>query len=275
MESVLSDGEAMQLLIDDAPFGDLTTSLLVDKPELNIHFYAREDMIVSGVEEAIQMMRLKNLDVKGFCQSGDKLSQGQHILSAKGHSSQLFIVWKATQILMEWMSGVASSANSMVLSAGDTPVACTRKQTPFTKALSVKAIRSGGAVMHRLGLSETILVFAEHRQFINYKNPKDMLDYLHKSSPEHKVVLEVHSVEDAKMWIEAGVEVLQLDKFSIDQVTECKIHCQNIYSTTRLAIAGGVNPGNVAQYAEAGADLIVTSAPYYAKPKDIKVVFED
>ncbi len=274
MESVLTDSEANQLLSDDAPYGDLTTSLLVDQDNLNMHFYAREEMIVSGVEEAVQMMRLKGVTVETFCQSGDKLNQNDLILTARGHSSKLFVVWKATQILMEWMSGVASASGNMVESAKGVPVACTRKQTPFTKSLSIKAVRSGGAVMHRLGLSESILVFAEHRQFMN-KSPKEMLTHLSKVSPEHKVVLEVHSVNDAKTWIEAGVDVLQLDKFSVEDVAECKLLCQNINGSTRLAIAGGVNQNNVGKYVAAGADIIVTSAPYYAKPKDIKVIFEE
>jgi molybdenum transport protein len=172
------------------------------------------------------------------------------------------------------MSGVTSAAANMVQSAKGIPVACTRKQTPFTKSLSVKAIRSGGAVMHRLGLSETILVFAEHRQFIK-NSPQEMLSHLHKKSPEHKVVLEVHNVDDAACWIKAGVDVLQLDKFSPQDDSACKSLCQQSSSPTRLAIAGGVNQSNICEYVASGADIIVTSAPYYAKPKDVKVIFED
>lgn len=44
-------------------------------------------------------------------------------------------------------------------------MACTRKQNPGTKQLSIKAVKAGGGSIHRLGLSESILVFAEHRQF--------------------------------------------------------------------------------------------------------------
>jgi len=273
MLSALTDLEANQLVTDDAPYGDLTTSLLVEPTSLRMHFYSREAMIVSGVEEVAQMAQLKGLDVECFCSSGDLVDSGQLILTIQGDSSVVFMVWKATQVLMEWMSGVATSANDMVKAANGTPVACTRKQTPFTKALSVKAIRSGGAVMHRLGLSETILVFSEHRQF-NQMSPKEMLTYLNKSAPENKVVLEVHSVEDAKRWIEAGVDVLQLDKFTQQDVLECNEHIKVMGSSTRMAIAGGVNQKNVAEYVAAGADIIVTSSPYYAKPKDIKVVFE-
>ncbi|MDU1803205.1 MAG: ModD protein, partial [Bradyrhizobium sp.] len=38
-----------------------------------------------------------------------------------------------------------------------------------------------------------------------------------------------------------------------------------------IAAAGGVNAQNAAAYAAAGADLLVTSAPYLARPCDVQV----
>ncbi|MFN5411999.1 MAG: hypothetical protein ACK5CS_34705, partial [Bradyrhizobium sp.] len=37
-----------------------------------------------------------------------------------------------------------------------------------------------------------------------------------------------------------------------------------------IAAAGGVNAQNAAAYAAAGADLLVTSAPYLARPCDVQ-----
>ncbi|MBP7337953.1 hypothetical protein [Niveispirillum sp.] len=41
-----------------------------------------------------------------------------------------------------------------------------------------------------------------------------------------------------------------------------------------LAAAGGINAGNAGAYAKAGADIIVTSAPYNAAPTDIQVALD-
>ena len=66
-------------------------------------------------------------------------------------------------------AGIAAAAQAIVEAAqqvnSDVVIACTRKTLPGTRALSIKAIRSGGAVPHHLGLSETIIVFAQHRTF--------------------------------------------------------------------------------------------------------------
>jgi molybdenum transport protein len=38
-----------------------------------------------------------------------------------------------------------------------------------------------------------------------------------------------------------------------------------------LAAAGGITPDNAADYVRAGADILVTSFPYTARPSDVHV----
>ncbi|WP_255327530.1 hypothetical protein [Lebetimonas sp. JH292] len=38
--------------------------------------------------------------------------------------------------------------------------------------------------------------------------------------------------------------------------------------------AGGINANNVEEYAKTGVDSIVTTAPYFAKGADVKVVID-
>ena len=51
-------------------------------------------------------------------------------------------------------------------------VATTRKHFPGTKAMSLKAVLAGGGSVHRLGLSDSILIFAEHRRFLAGEAPE-------------------------------------------------------------------------------------------------------
>ena len=48
-------------------------------------------------------------------------------------------------------------------------VAVTRKHFPGTKTISLNAALLGGAIVHRAGLSESILVFDQHRVFCKRK----------------------------------------------------------------------------------------------------------
>ena len=47
--------------------------------------------------------------------------------------------------------------------------------------------------------------------------------------------------------------------------------CSRRLSARCLAPAGGVNRGNALAYARAGADLLVSSAPYFAPPAEVQV----
>lgn len=273
MDRVLSDEAILQLLNDDAPWGDLTTSLLIPpKTTARVDFSARYPMTLCAAEEAARMFQLKGATLTFVQPSGSQLNPGDIILSASGLAATLLTVWKSAQVLVEWASGIASAAREMVDNAQGVPVACTRKQVPGTKALSIKAVHAGGAMMHRLGVSESILVFAEHRQFFHTCSGKTLFQ-LKQRAPEHRAIVEVHNIEDAMHWAQSGAEILQLDKFSPADIRLCKTHIEKAGLATRLGIAGGVNPGNIHEFIAAGADFIVTSWPYYANPKDVQVNF--
>jgi molybdenum transport protein len=177
---------------------------------------------------------------------------------------------------MEYASGIASAARRVVDAARAVNpavvVACTRKTFPGTKPVAIKSILAGGATPHRLGLSETILVFPEHRAFLGDRSLSDIVADLHAHAPEKKIVVEVLSLDEAQAAIAAGADVIQLEKFPLDQIRALVALPRP--AGVRLAAAGGVNAKNAADFAAAGAEILVTSAPYSAPPVDIKVTIE-
>ncbi|TCJ11636.1 ModD protein, partial [Parasulfuritortus cantonensis] len=140
------------------------------------------------------------------------------------------------------------------------------------KALAVKAVHSGGACMHRLGLSETLMVFDEHRLFLD-EVPAATVARLRRALPERALVVEVGAAAEALAWAEAGAPVIQLERFTPEQVHALAADLAARGLAPILAIAGGVNVGNAVAYAQAGAGLLVSSAPYHAPPRDVKVRF--
>lgn len=272
----LDDAALLTLLRDDAPYGDLTTaSLGIGEKAGRAVFLARQSMRVCCSEEAVRLFQLAGAEAEVHRASGAFATEGTVLLEAHGPASALHLAWKVAQTLMEYASGIATAAADMVTvlhQAGfGTPVACTRKNFPGTKAIAVKAVTAGGAVMHRLGLSETLLLFPEHRVFQAATAPEDILRSLALRCPEKKRVVEVTSVEDAGAYACAGAEVLQLEKFSVDDVAYCRASLKARGLAPLLAAAGGINASNAVDYARAGADLLVTSSPYFAKPADVQV----
>jgi len=263
------------LLQDDAPYGDATTwGLGIGDQPGRITFCARQAQVACCTEEAARMGTLRNLCLDGATvPSGTPVDAGTLLLSLSGRAADLHSVWKTAQTLMEYASGMASATAELVAAARrgnpDIAVACTRKQMPGTKAMSVKAILAGGAVPHRLGLSETLLVFAEHRAFLDGESATGVVARLHRRWPERQVVVEVGNEAEAALWIDAGADVIQLEKCSPETVHDVVRHATG--RAVKIAAAGGVNASNAEAYAQAGAHLLVSSAPYNASPRDVAV----
>ena len=125
--------------------------------------------------------------------------------------------------------------------------------------------------MHRLGLSETVLLFPEHRAFLGDEPLATTVERLRRGGPEKKLVIEVTSVEAAVAATEAGFDVVQVEKFAPADVGTLVERLRNARRRPEIAVAGGVNSVNAAAYAQAGANILVTSSPYLARPRDVQV----
>lgn len=276
--TVFHDDELLAILRDDCPYSDITTQGLgIGRVPAVLRMTARNDMIVCGVEEAARMFGLSGASVKPMVASGDKVAAGSLILVADGEGGALHRAYKMAQTLMEILSGISTSAGSIVAAARrgnpQCHVVCTRKHMPGMKRAAIRAIEAGGASPHRLGLSDYVLVFDAHRVLLNTSEPlKEHLARLRSAAPERRLAAEADSVEDALTLVEAGVDVLQVDKFSPEQVSALRAKLPSALPIV-LAVAGGVNASNAEAYAAVGADVLVTSAPYYAPPRDVKVTF--
>lgn len=270
----LADSVLQSWLSEDAPFGDLTTqSLGIGTAPGHMSFAARNAMVLALAPEAARLLELAGAKVEMQTGDGSHLAAGDIILTATGRAQALLLGWKVAQTLLEMASGMASAAAAIVAAAHTVDsritVACTRKSFPGTRAVAVKAIIAGGAVPHRLGLSETVLVFAEHLAFTGHRPLSGLVAELKQRCPEKKIVMEVADLDAALHAAQAGVDVLQLEKFTPQQVAEAA-HALADWPGT-LAAAGGVNAANASDYARAGARVLVTSAPYWAPPKDVAV----
>jgi molybdenum transport protein len=268
----LPDPELERLLGEDVPAGDATTlALAIGERPGRLDFRARYEMVVCGSEEARRLGELRGLTVSGEpVASGTPLAAGATILSLEGPASGLHTVWKTAQTLMEYLSGIASATAAIVAAAqrgdADCAVVCTRKNFPGTKAATVKAVLAGGASPHRLSLSETLLVFAEHRAFLD-ATPAASIARLRRRWPERAVVVEVGDIGEAQAWAAAGADILQLEKWPVEAVADIIRQLPG----TRIAAAGGINASNAEAYARAGCRILVSSAPYFAGPRDVAV----
>lgn len=279
MLTVASRSELEALLADDVPYGDLTTDALgIGTMPGMMRFVVRDPMALALAEDAAALVEMAGCRVELLASSGAVLEKGAPILTANGPATALLRSWKVAQTLIEIWSGVATEAHAIVQAARavapEIAVACTRKNVPGVKRFAVAAVKAGGAVMHRHGLSETVLLFPEHRAFLADASLTEMAARLRHAAPEKRLVIEVTTQEQAIAATEAGFDVIQTEKLSPDQIVALVAELTGTASTRPrpvIAAAGGINAANAAAYARAGADVLVTSSPYTARPRDVQV----
>ncbi|WP_428422173.1 ModD protein [Methylibium sp.] len=274
----LSDDVLHGWLREDAPHGDLSTRALgIGTAPAQLQFRARQALRVALVEEAARLFELCGGSAEVHRPSGADAQAGDLLLSAAGAAAGLLLAWKVAQTGMEVASGIAGETArilGLLRAAGHPqPLACTRKTPPGGRALAVRAVLAGGGVMHRLGLSESLLVFPEHRLFLSPEVLPARLAGLRVAQPEKRLVVEVGDEAEALALAAAGAEVLQLERFTPDALRRLKRALQARGLQPLLAPAGGVTAANAVAYAEAGADFLVSSAPYHAPPADVQVRF--
>jgi molybdenum transport protein len=219
------------------------------------------------------------LEIDGFVKSGTLVPPQSIFLEAHGEAGNIHRIWKSVQNLLDYASGISTYTREAVLLARsinpDIVVATTRKTTPFTKKIAIKAVESGGGVAHRLGLSESILVFEYHRVFFPADEAfAEALSKTKKANPEKKIVMEAEEIAQALKFASMGADILQLEKLPLSKLSDAVRILRADYPHITLIATGGISAKNIAEYASTGVDMIVTSSPYNAQPADIKVRIE-
>lgn len=274
---MFSDEELVRILLEDCPYGDITThGLGIGEVAARMRFAARAAMTLAGVEQAARLLELCGAGVRVHAPSGTSVEAGATILEASAAAASLHRGYKTAQTLLEILGGVASATRAVVQAAREGApacrVVCTRKHMPGIKRWALLAIEAGGAIPHRLGLSDSVLVFDQHRVLLDAGVSIDTcIERLRARAPERRVSIEAESVEEAIVYARAGADVVQVDKLDPVQVERIAQAFASLQPRPLLAAAGGIDERNAAAYARAGADLLVTSAPYYARPRDVRV----
>lgn len=264
-------------LKEDIPYLDLTTFLLeLGGRDGEMHFFSRDAAVLCGTEEVARLGELKGARVLEYIPSGSKIFPEQVFMKIGGSAEVLHLLWKTSQNILEYASAVASRTNTLVEKARkineNVAILSTRKVFPGTKELSIKAVLSGGGIPHRLGLSETILIFKQHRVFLgSWDKLTAKIRELRKKSCEKKIIAEIEQPEEAVPLCRAGLDGLQFDKLSPEKVAELVREIKKEFPHILTIAAGGINENNVEKYAATGVDAIVTTSMYFGRPVNIGV----
>ncbi len=264
---------------EDAPSIDLTTELLgIASIPAVLRVRPREAVRVALTEEAARIFEVLRADVTHVLPSGSDAEPGTLLLEARGDAGALHRGWKVAMNLLEHGCGVATRTAAFVERArvvSDVPILATRKHWPGIKKPLVKAVVAGGGHPHRLGLSETVLIFENHVRLLGGRAAlATAIGRIRAAACEKKIGVECHDRVQANDAIAAGADMVQFDKVPAVALAEMCAELKRAHPGVTLLAAGGIDLGDVAAYAASGVDGIVLSSVYAAKPSDLSVTIE-
>lgn len=266
---------------EDVPYIDLTCEVLgVHNQPGEMEYFTRESCVLAGTDIARRIMRNLGCEVLASSEDGQLVSAGQTFFTVRGAAADLHAAWKVCLNVFDHLSAVATKTRSMVDAVHAVNPECevltTRKSMPGAKDLLTCAVMAGGAFPHRLGLSETVLVFEQHLAFFGgFNRFVEEMPRIKARCVEKKLFVKADAQRALALARASsdghGVDGIQLDKVPVSELAELVRRIREIDPRITIIAAGGINPQNAGAYAACGVDGLATTAPFTAKPVDMSV----
>jgi nicotinate-nucleotide pyrophosphorylase (carboxylating) len=239
-------------LAEDVRSGDITTDATVPAGLMaEARFVAREEMTVAGVE--LLALLFDGPELKHA--SGARLMPGDEIATVRAAARTLLTRERVSLNFLQRLSGVATLAARFVAAVEGTGVRIldTRKTTPGLRTLEKMAAAAGGAVNHRMGLWDAVLIKNNHIRLaggVRAACERAMHAVRGRGMP---IEVEVRTRAELEEALACGAARVLLDNMTPEQAAE---EIRFIAKGAEVEISGGVTLANVRAYAEARPDFI-------------------
>jgi nicotinate-nucleotide pyrophosphorylase (carboxylating) len=222
----------------------------------------KQDGILAGMQVARKIFSMQDpasvfTPVK---EDGEPMKYGEQAFTV---DSSVHVILRCERLVlncMQRMSGIATLTRkyTALLEGYKTRLLDTRKTTPNFRLLEKEAVRIGGAVNHRFGLYDMIMLKDNHIDYCGgiEKAIAKAWEYVQVKEPSLKIEIETRSLDDVKKVLEYGkgkIFRVMLDNFKPGMVAEA---VQMIGEEFETEASGGINLENITEYAKAGVDYV-------------------
>jgi nicotinate-nucleotide pyrophosphorylase (carboxylating) len=247
--------------------GDLTAQACIDEDaRLVATFGARKAGTIAGL--ACARLAILALDpdatFEPMALDGETVEPGAVLARVEANARALLSAERTALNLLGRLSGIATLTSAYVDAVLGTSASITdtRKTTPGLRVLEKYAVRCGGAVNHRFGLDDAILIKDNHVAACGGVRPAIERA---RAFAGHlvKVECEVDGLDQFDEALAAGPDVIMLDNFSLEDL---RTAVARNAGRLLLEASGGVNLGTVRAIAETGVDVISVGALTHSAP---------
>ncbi len=262
-------------LQEDLGHGDVTTQATVaaGRPGTAVVF-GREPFVLSGSQPFRKVFDLIDpaVQVASLFRDGDRIDANVPVFRLEGAMPSLLTGERLALNLLQRLSGIATLTRQMTdaISGTSCRLLDTRKTTPLWRALEKQAVRHGGGTNHRFGLYDGVLIKDNHIAAVGGVREAVRRARQHVAHVL-KVEVEVETLQDLEVALEAGADVVLLDNFSLEDL---KAAVALTAGRCLLEASGGVTLDRVRAIAETGVDYISCGAlTHSARAIDVSMEF--
>lgn len=252
-------------LAEDIGSGDITTRATVDDTrQARAVLLAKSRCVVAGLDVAAEAFRQLDPDAAIRVHQGDgtQCEPNTAIAEIRGRASALLTAERTALNFMQRMTGVATLTRRFVDAAhGRITILDTRKTTPLMRVLEKYAVRAGGGVNHRFGLSDGVLIKDNHVRLAGGVGAA--VERVRASRPGLPIEVEAQCLSEVADALQAGADIILLDNLSTPEIAEAVRQCRG---RAKTEISGGVTLARVPELAATGADYVSIGALTHSAP---------
>lgn len=240
--------------------GDVTAGLLRRDERLKARFVARSGGIVCGLQPARLAAALVDagLSFTALVADGAKVEARTAIASIEGPAPSVLAAERTALNFLTHLSGVATLTRAYVDAVAGTraQIAATRKTLPGLRIVQKAAVIAGGALPHRYGLDDAILIKDNHIAACG--SVGEALKRAKATAGHMRIIeVEVDSLAQLEEALPHAPHAILLDNFSLDDLAAAVARA---HGKAILEASGGVNLQTVRAIAETGVDIISVGA---------------
>lgn len=243
-------------LAQDVGRGDLY-ALVESSVDATAKIIAKSDGVMAGVEYINVLSKLEDFEIKWNKNDSQTFSKGEILATLRGTSHVLLKIERTLLNMLLHASSIATLTKKYadIVEPYGVKLLDTRKTRPLLRVFEKYATRCGGAVNHRMGLDDSLMIKDTHHKTI--KNLKSYIEKARKVIPfTAKIEVEVEDFEMAKIAFAAGADIVMCDNMTPLQVEEIVKYRDENFSHILLEASGNISFETIEGYAKTGVDAI-------------------
>jgi nicotinate-nucleotide pyrophosphorylase (carboxylating) len=253
-------------LLEDIGRGDRTAQSLFPAgvPIGRAQWIVKEAGIVAGLPIGARVFHLLDPAVQftPTVTEGQWCDRGETIALLEGPWDALLTGERTALNLAMRLSGIATLTRKYVDKISDLPTQLvdTRKTTPGLRLLEKYATQVGGAVNHRLGLDDAVMIKDNHIAAAG--GIGNAITQIRARIPYPMTIeVETESPAQVEAALHHGADIIMLDNMPPAQMQAAVQRIRQTSDRVKIEASGNITLETIRTVAETGVDYISTSAP--------------